>query len=89
MIHDESESRDAVQLLQAEKARLQQHTGQLLSEGLDEEQLKRALDPFRSFSLQLEEEVQDYERLKRGGTGGAGSGTCSELFNPQRHDDDL
>ena len=37
--------------------------------GLDEEELKRALDPLRSFHLQLEEEVQSYERLKRGDLG--------------------
>ena len=69
MICDEPGYREAVQRLEAERARLQAHTERLLSEGLDEEQLKRALDPFRAFSLQLEEEVQYYERLKRGDMG--------------------
>src|SRR5688572_9989673 len=31
--------------------------------------IKRAMDPLRSFSLQLEEEVEGYERLKRGELG--------------------
>lgn len=69
MIRNEAEYREAVQRLKAEKATLQEHSDRLLAEGLDAEQLKRALDPFRSFSLQLEEEVQDYERLKRGDLG--------------------
>ncbi len=34
--------------------------------GLTPAEIKRAIDPVRSFHLQLEEEVQSYERLKRG-----------------------
>jgi hypothetical protein len=34
--------------------------------GLSKDEVKRALDPMRSFRGQLEEEVASYERLKRG-----------------------
>ena len=34
--------------------------------GLTASEIKRATDPIQSFHLQLEEEVQSYERLKRG-----------------------
>jgi hypothetical protein len=37
--------------------------------GLGRDELKRALDPLRSFHLQLAEEVESYERLKRGDLG--------------------
>jgi DNA-binding Xre family transcriptional regulator len=33
---------------------------------LSKEEIKRALDPVRSFHEQLKEEVESYERLKRG-----------------------
>ena len=41
----------------------------LKAEGLKADELKRALDPLRSFHLQLEEEVESYERLRRGDLG--------------------
>jgi transcriptional regulator with XRE-family HTH domain len=34
---------------------------------LGEEEIKRVIDPMESFHLQLKEEVESYERLKRGG----------------------
>jgi ribosome-binding protein aMBF1 (putative translation factor) len=34
--------------------------------GLDEAAIKRVIDPIESFHLQLKEEVESYERLKRG-----------------------
>ena len=37
--------------------------------GLSGDDLKRALDPLRSFHEQLAEEVESYERLKRGDLG--------------------
>jgi DNA-binding XRE family transcriptional regulator len=37
--------------------------------GLKADEVKRAMDPLRSFNLQLEEEVEAYERLKRGDLG--------------------
>ena len=41
----------------------------VLQEGLDlipAEEIKRVIDPIESFHLQLKEEVESYERLKRG-----------------------
>lgn len=37
--------------------------------GLTDDEPKRALDPLRSFHLRFKEEVQSYERLKRGELG--------------------
>lgn len=34
--------------------------------GLNKEQIKLAVDPLVSFTLQLREEVEEYEKLKRG-----------------------
>lgn len=36
---------------------------------LDAESVERALEPLRSFQLQLAEEIDDYERVKRGELG--------------------
>ena len=69
MIRNESEYREAVQRLQDERARLEEHRRRLKESGLAGHELRRALDPLRSFHLQLEEEVASYERLKRGDLG--------------------
>ncbi len=66
MIRNEVEYQEVVRRLQEEKKRLTEHEVRLKVSGLDPEGVKRALDPFRSFHLQLEEEVESYERLKRG-----------------------
>ena len=66
MIANEMEYQDAVLRLEAEKKRLGEHEARLKAAGLSPDELKRALDPLRSFHLQLEEEVESYERLKRG-----------------------
>jgi len=73
MIRNESEYQEALSRLEEERKRLEEHRGRLAEMGLKDDELKRALDPLRSFHLQLEEEVQSYERLKRGDLG--------ELFN--------
>src|SRR5262249_34133714 len=69
MIRSDSEYQEAQGRLAAEKARLADHETRLKKTGLKGEELKRALDPLRSFHLQLEEEVVSYERLKRGDVG--------------------
>ncbi len=73
MIRNEAEYQEALSRLEEERKRLEEHRGRLAEMGLKDDELKRALDPLRSFHLQLEEEVQSYERLKRGDLG--------ELFN--------
>jgi len=66
MIRNESEYQEAVRRQREERERLEQHRARLAESGLNEEELVRALDPLRSFHLQLDEEIQSYERLRRG-----------------------
>jgi DNA-binding XRE family transcriptional regulator len=66
MIRNESEYQEAVRRLEEERRRLDEHRARLKAMKLTAPELKRALDPLRSFHLQLKEEVDSYERLKRG-----------------------
>lgn len=66
MIRNESEYREAVERLTAEKSRIAAQKAELEKTGLAPDEVKRVLDPIRSFHLQLQEEVESYERLKRG-----------------------
>jgi DNA-binding XRE family transcriptional regulator len=65
MIRNETEYTQAVKRLVAEEARIASQEKELVEMGLTAEQIKRVLDPVRSFHLQLVEEVESYERLKR------------------------
>jgi DNA-binding XRE family transcriptional regulator len=69
MIRNESEYQEASRRLLEERARLDEQGKKLEEMGLTEEQVTRALDPMRSFHLQLVEELEAYERLKRGDFG--------------------
>jgi DNA-binding XRE family transcriptional regulator len=66
MIRNEAEYQEAVQRLAAEQQRLADHRVRLRDMGLSEEEVKRVTDPMESFHLQFVEEVESYERLKRG-----------------------
>jgi predicted XRE-type DNA-binding protein len=66
MIRDESEYKEAVLRLDAERERLDSQREALSAEGQDDAKIKNLMDPMMSFHLQLEEEVNSYERLKRG-----------------------
>ncbi len=66
MIRSEKEYREAVGRIRQEKERLAKQEAELKAMGLGPAEIKRALDPMRSFHEQLKEEVQSYERLKRG-----------------------
>ena len=66
MIRNDREYRQAVERIRQEKERLAEQQVELEGLDLDAEQIKRALDPMRSFHEQLEEEAHSYERLKRG-----------------------
>jgi DNA-directed RNA polymerase specialized sigma subunit len=66
MIRSEAEYKEAVRRIAEEKQRLAEQKSSLEAMQLGPEEVKRALDPMRSFHLQLEEEVEAYERLKRG-----------------------
>ena len=65
MIHNENEYKEAVARLGEERARLTEHAKRLKEAGLGKDEIKRVLDPMESFHLQLKEEVESYERLKR------------------------
>ena len=69
MIRNETEYQEASRRLQEERGRLAEHRTRLEGMGLSGDELKRALDPLRSFHEQLAEEVESYERLKRGDLG--------------------
>jgi ribosome-binding protein aMBF1 (putative translation factor) len=66
MIRNETEYQEAATRLTDERNRLADHRARLKQAGLSKEEIKRVVDPMESFHLQLEEEVESYERLKRG-----------------------
>jgi DNA-directed RNA polymerase specialized sigma subunit len=66
MIRNETEYQEAATRLTDERNRLADHRARLKKAGLSKEEIKRVVDPMESFHLQLEEEVESYERLKRG-----------------------
>lgn len=65
MIRNETEYKEAVARLAEERKRLSEHRARLKETGLTDEEIKRVIDPMESFHLQLKEEVESYERLKR------------------------
>jgi len=66
MIRNEREYREAVERVEHEKLRLTQHEKHLRSQRLTPSQVKKVMEPLRSFHLQLSEEIAAYERLQRG-----------------------
>jgi ribosome-binding protein aMBF1 (putative translation factor) len=66
MIRNETEYQEASERLAQERQRLVEHKARLKTAGLTNEEIKRVIDPFESFHLQLKEEVESYEKLKRG-----------------------
>ena len=69
MIRTESEYKRAVQQMAEREEHLQKQTAELRAQGLKGKELKRALDPMRSFCENLREEIDEFERLKRGEIG--------------------
>ncbi len=69
MIRSDKEYQEAVRRLAEERKRLVEHRKRLRDMGLAAGEVKRALDPLRSFHEQLAEEAKSYERLKRGEVG--------------------
>ena len=66
MIRNEAEYQEASARVADERQRLADHRVRLKEAGLSEEEIRRVIDPMESFHLQLKEEVESYERLKRG-----------------------
>ena len=69
MIRSEDEYQAAHRRLSEMKRQATGEEAKLREMGIDAEGVKRALDPWRSFLLQLEEELEAYEKLKRGEVG--------------------
>ena len=69
MIRTKQEYKRAVQQLAEREEHLTKQKAELRAEGLKGKELKRALDPPRSFCDSLQEEIEEYERLKRGEIG--------------------
>lgn len=66
MIRSECEYREAVRRLKEQDQLLNEQQQKLEEMNLSEDEIKRAMDPLRSFRQQLAEEVESYDRLKRG-----------------------
>ena len=66
MIRNETEYQEASTRLGEERKRLNEHRLRLKEAGLNDDEIKRVVDPMDSFRLPLQEEVERYERLKRG-----------------------
>jgi len=66
MIRNENEYKEAVNRIAEEEQRLNDHAMNLRDAGLDPVEVDRVMEPMRSFHEQLKEEVESYERLKRG-----------------------
>jgi len=66
MIRSEAEYQQASARLAEERKRLADHRARLREAGLGDDEIKRVIDPMESFHLQLKDEVESYERLKRG-----------------------
>ncbi|MEM9108872.1 MAG: helix-turn-helix domain-containing protein [Planctomycetota bacterium] len=69
MIRNEKEYAEAAKRLDEERDRLDAQRVELLKSGLSHDEVKRVTDPLESFHLQLKEEVESYERLRRGDFG--------------------
>ena len=65
MIRSEAEYKEAVKRLEEERARIKA-SRKKLAETRGPDEVKRALEPVETFYQQLQEDVEIYERLKRG-----------------------
>lgn len=66
MIKTEVEYIEAKKRLEKEFQTLEEHQRKMKKAGLTKDQIHLAIDPLASFALQLQEEVEEYEKLKRG-----------------------
>jgi len=66
MIRNETEYQQAVARIDAERKRLADHIEGWKKQGFTADQLAKLREPLDAFHMQFVEEVQSYERLKRG-----------------------
>ena len=69
MIRTDAAYRQALEQLDEDADAIKAQKEHLRSIGIEGEELERALEPSVSFRKQLEEEVEEYERMKRGDLG--------------------
>jgi transcriptional regulator with XRE-family HTH domain len=69
MIRTEAEYRRTLKSLEEGRSHLEAQKAQLIKAGLEGEALEQAMHPLLSFRAQLMEEVEAYERMKRGDLG--------------------
>ena len=66
MIRNEAEYQEAVSRIDAEQKRFEEYAAAWREQGYTAEQVAKLREPLESFHRQLVEEVESYERLKRG-----------------------
>lgn len=66
MIKTEKEYIESKKRLEQEFKVLEDHQLKMKKSGMTKSQIQLAMDPLTSFTLQLKEEVEEYEKLKRG-----------------------
>jgi len=66
VIRNETEYKQTVERVTQETQSLSDRRKHLKQSSLNPEQIKRVMDPLKSFHLQLCEEVESYDRLKHG-----------------------
>jgi len=66
MIRTEAEYKQAVRRCSEQAERIETERDKLKTDGLKKPEIKRALAGVQSFHDQLREEIEDYERLRRG-----------------------
>ena len=69
MIRTESEYQRTLKQLEEGRGHLEAQRQQLVEAGLDDEALEQAMHPLLTFQAQLVEEVEAFEKLKRGNLG--------------------
>ncbi len=66
MIKTEKEYLEAKDRLSKEFKAIEEHQLKMKKAGMTKAQIQLAIDPLASFTFQLKEEVEEYEKLKRG-----------------------
>jgi DNA-directed RNA polymerase specialized sigma subunit len=66
MIKTETEYQEAKKRLDEEFSQIEKHQLKMKKSGMTKEQIHLAIDPLATFAFQLKEEVEEYEKLKRG-----------------------
>ena len=66
MIRTESDYRHARERLEAEAKRLAEYAGACAAKGFGPDEVAKLMEPLQSFHAQLVEEIDGYERLRRG-----------------------